>query len=473
MAIIGTLLSVNQPSGVWISIIQAFEKVTNNYVLGIIFLTVVIRLIWSLVELLTKYSQQKMNKVQVLMQPELEKVRAKYSNQPQIQQQKENEIYKRYMGKKTAGSCVVMIITMVLNMVVFFTLFTGLNTMATYKMSANYDNLKYTYVNCINVTDKYFEGNYNDLAKQEVFKDYENLAYKIGVDADGNKNISLVKVNADGSEEVLATDLYKNEKDFESVIPAVGETPEKIVSANENIIKMLDKIFPKYEEGEEVGSKEIVIYQTPALDKDGNPVVDENGNTVYDKLYLSTAIQSAIMEEVNVKYDQNKDSFLWIENIWLADSPFQNSVVDFNTIKSQLGTANVKDGEEQIFNAFMQDIKEAKNRENGYYILPLLCVAFTVLSMYTTTWYNKLKAKKKGQVYTKPKNGLAMQIILPILLGIFALFYNSVFSIYMVTGQVISMILSPLQLLIVDKIIEKQEKKKDKDKVVVDYSRKF
>lgn len=59
MAIISNLLSIAQPSGAWVSIIQAFEAVTNNYVLAIIFLTVVIRLIWAIIDTFSKYSQQK------------------------------------------------------------------------------------------------------------------------------------------------------------------------------------------------------------------------------------------------------------------------------------------------------------------------------------------------------------------------------------------------------------------------------
>ena len=84
MAIISSLLSIAEPSGAWISIIRAFEAVTNNYVLAIIFLTVVIRLIWAVIDTFSKYSQQKMNAIQANIQPELEKLKAKYANQPQV-----------------------------------------------------------------------------------------------------------------------------------------------------------------------------------------------------------------------------------------------------------------------------------------------------------------------------------------------------------------------------------------------------
>ena len=84
----------------------------------------------------------------------------------------------------------------------------------------------------------------------------------------------------------------------------------------------------------------------------------------------------------------------------------------------------------------------------------------------------EIKSKKKGIEPVKQQNGKIMMVVIPILLGIFALFYNSVFAIYMLVGQLVSLILSPLQLMIIDKIIDNKSKKEE-NKVIVDYSRKF
>lgn len=483
MAILSTLLSVSEPSGFWITIIKAFEAVTNNYVLAIIFLTVVIRVIWGLVDIFSKYSQQKMNAMQAKMQPELEKIKAKYANQPQVMQQKQNELYRRNYGRSYYGSCIIMLVVMILNLVIFFTLFAGLNSMAAYKISANYDNLKYNYENCLNVVNEYvvnnYDGDYNNPEVKDLFSDYENLEFIVETNPEnGEQNISLVCKNGEQNEVVYTC---KYSTDFsrvdESVTPSEtpeGEQPqEAIITSNEYIISILNKIFPVYEEGEEIGSKEIVLIENyqPELDAEGNQVVDAEGNPVYKPLYLSQAIQNVAMNRIENVYDANKDSFLWIENIWFADSPFQDSIVDYGTLKSQIGSANIEEGEEQIYNAFMVDLKDAKNRVNGYYILPILCVLVAVLSMYVNTLYNKIKNKKKGITPVK-QNGKWAQIIIPVLLGIFALFYNSVFAIYMLVSQLVATILTPLQLFIVDKIIDKT-KKKEEDKVTVDYSRKF
>ena len=128
--------------------------------------------------------------------------------------------------------------------------------------------------------------------------------------------------------------------------------------------------------------------------------------------------------------------------------------------------------EKTIKNSFIEDLRVERNRKNGYLILPILCIAMSLLSMQLPEFYNKYKAKKKGLPYVKSQTGKAMKLIMPVLLGIFALFYNSVFAAYMLTGQIVSMVLMIPEMMIVDAIAGKK-KQKDKDENVVDYSRKF
>ena len=92
MAYIGTLLSVSEPTGFWAGIIKAFENVTANYVLAIIFLTVVIRLIWGIVEIANKYASKRQADVNTKMQPELERLKVKYKNQPDLLARKQREV---------------------------------------------------------------------------------------------------------------------------------------------------------------------------------------------------------------------------------------------------------------------------------------------------------------------------------------------------------------------------------------------
>lgn len=468
MAFLSNILALSQPTGAWVSIIKAFEGATGNYILAIILLTVVIRVVWSVVETVNKYTTQKMTAVQSQMQPEMEKLEAKYAKQPQVLQQKKNELQQRYMGKSQIGGCLVTLVVMVLNMVIFFTLFSGLNGIASYRIASSYDSIKYTYANCLSVADKYLTDNYDQAI--EDFKNYENLKFVIEGEGE-EKTISLVKIEGE-NETVLVDKLaYKYQADFTTKVTVTpeeegGEATEKDVT-NQNIIDLIEKYIPVYEEGEEFGSKEVLLKTYT--------VQNEEGQDVEEKLYLSQAIQAVAMESVVAEYESTKESFLWIDNIWIADSPLENSVVSYSTVKNNLGKS-FEEGEETIYNAFMPDLKDEKGRANGYYILPILCVLTAVLSMVITNQYNKWKNKKKN-LPTMKKNAKWTQFILPAILGIFALFYNSVFAIYMLTGQLVSAVILPLQLFIVDKIMDKQEKKKKEKEAqnsnIVDYTRKF
>lgn len=456
MAILSSLLSVSEPSGFWITIVKAFEAVTNNYVLAIIFLTVVLRVIWSLVELGTKYNQQRMTAMQSKMQPELEKIKQKYEKQPQILQQKQNEIYKKYYGKKYYGSCVVSILSIVLNSVIFLTLLSGLNQIASYKNSVSYDSIKYTYANCLNVTDKFLEA---DASNVEYFQDYEKLSFEIS----GEGEEKVVKIVHNELGELYQT-AYKDEVDFTTTItvPAEkeGEEDSEKQVTNQNIIALIEKYFPVYEEGEEVGSKEIKTW----------PINTESGD---ETLYFSTALQSVAMENVVEIYDDTREGFLWIKNVWIADSPMSKSIVNYDSLASQIGKKNIEEGEETIYNAFMKDLKEERSTANGYFLLPILIVGTSVLSMFLTNLYNKRKNAKKGLPPMKQNAGWA-KIVVPVLLGLFALLYNSVFAIYMLTSQIVSTVLLVPQLILVDYFIDKKNKKEEeKTKVTVDYSRKF
>ncbi len=461
MAFISSLLSVQEPSGFWINIIRAFEGATKNYVLAIILLTVVIRLIWGLVDTGTKFNQQYMNSVQTKMQPELAKIKAKYEKQPQVLQQKQNEVYKKYYGKGYYGSCAITIIVMGLNLLIFFTLLSGLNVMSAYKIANSYESIRYTYINCVNVADHYlsnFESQEDKLDRLEYFADYENLKFVID---DENNTIALVYNDVE-------LDKIDYKQDFSSKRPILdykGETVEIVVEENENIIKLLDVYFPTYEEGEEEWSKDVLL--------DTKVLTDDEGNTVEEKLYLSQAIQRVAIENVKKVYDETKDSFLWIENIWIADTPFNKSIVSYNTLRGQVRNT-FQEGEERIYNAFMPDLKAQKSKTNGYFLLPILCIAAAFLTMQLTKFYNNRKNKKKGLPKVDNEKGKISQIIVPCLLGVFALFYNSVFSIYMLTGQVVSGLLLVPQLMFVDFVMDKRKAKKEKKELEnVDYSRKF
>ncbi len=431
MANLSLLLSVAAPSGFWITIIRAFENVTNNYVLAIIFLTVVIKLLWTPIDMFNRRSQQKMSAIQAQMQPELEIINKKYAKDQNLLKQKQNEVYKKY-NSKSMGGCFIMLVFMVLNLTIFFTLFSGLNAMSSYKISESYDSIKYAYANCLEVTNIYINENGED-----IFKDYENITYMI--DTESNE-IVLYKIEGDNKIE-LERNIYQTDFSYLSEEEIDGQIQTVTKSTNDYLNSLLNKF------------NEIVLNEQ---------TVEGSEETV--KFTLKDAVTESSAKLIKEKYENTKESFLWIDNIWISDSPFNQSIVSYDGYVSQIGKTNVEAGEETIYNSFIPKLQSTESRANGYFILPILCILASVL----TTILSSKMGKKNNQT----KQNKYLLIILPLIFGIFALFYNSVFAIYMLISQVMAAITLPIQNLILN-AIDKRKQKKEDEKIDIDYSRKF
>lgn len=433
MAIVSFLLSVVEPSGFWITIIKAFENVTNNYVLAIIFLTVIIKLIWTPIDMFNKRSQQKMSMVQAQMQPELDIINKKYAKDPNLLKQKQNEVYKKYNGK-SMGGCFLMLVFMILNLTIFFSLFSGLNVMGSYKISESYDTLKYAYANCLNVANNYLIENPE---KQDIFLNYENISFEI----DYENNEIVMYQTTDEEKVKLDSEPFKNDFSFEVEEDVDGTIQTVKKSSNVYIVNLINGLNEKILKEDAVEGSEKTI-----------------------KFTVEDAVKKSSFSLIKEKYLETKESFLWIDNIWISDSPFNQSIVDYNGYVSQVGKNNVEENEEIIYNSFMLQLKSSQSRTNGYFILPILCILASVLTMLLTS--------KVGNKNNQTKQNKLLLIILPIIFGIFALLYNSVFAIYMLISQIMAAITLPLQNLILNSI-DKRKSKKVEEKVEIDYTRKF
>ena len=104
---------------------------------------------------------------------------------------------------------------------------------------------------------------------------------------------------------------------------------------------------------------------------------------------------------------------------------------------------------------------------NGYMVLVLLAGAITFLSSFLANAGVKTKDKKGNQVKgAKPKP--TMGIVMAIIMIFFTFSYTSAFAIYIITNSALSMLLSYLSNLLLNKI---EVKKEVKDNKVADYVR--
>lgn len=462
MATLSAILSVAEPTGVWQTIIKAFEAGVGSYILAVVLITLIIRLIWAPLDTINKKLNKKNARIQAKMQPELEKIKAKYGADKNLLNRKTQEVYKRYNFSMT-GSCLFMILFLALNLLIFFSLFAGLNSMADYKISQEYDYLKYNYANVLNLTDQ----QYNE-QNTAFFEQYETLTFEV-IDN------QIVAKNAEGK--VIAQTEYKTDFSYPTdedqvdgegnvILDENGQPLKVVVSSDEAIYDLVTKF----------------VSPQPQTNENGEVVTGENGETIYEEKYVGDeiltgevtykqAIDSYVTRYIVTCYENRpeKSSFLWIENYWIADSPFKNSIFTYDEFVGEIGSNNVSEYEQVIYNSFMTNLDAQVGRVNGYLILAILSVGISFLSIFL----GNLTSKKKGEKIKQPTGGKVMMIVLPIIMGIFAIFYNSVFAIYLVVGQAINAALAPLENLIINKWDEHDEKKQqEKQNSVVSYRRK-
>ena len=65
-----------------------------------------------------------------------------------------------------------------------------------------------------------------------------------------------------------------------------------------------------------------------------------------------------------------------------------------------------------------------------------------------------------------------MLVIMPVIMGLFTLFYNSVFGLYIVVGALFGLITTPLTALLTELLESKMSKKELANVTTVSYSRK-
>lgn len=104
-----SFLNNNFISDLLVQLLYGLNSFINHYWLTIILLTIIIRLILIPIDV----KQRKSTRIMQELAPEAESLKKRYANNPQVLQQKTNELYKQ-KGASPFGGCLPMIVMMVL-----------------------------------------------------------------------------------------------------------------------------------------------------------------------------------------------------------------------------------------------------------------------------------------------------------------------------------------------------------------------
>ena len=208
---------------------------------------------------------------------------------------------------------------------------------------------------------------------------------------------------------------------------------------------------------------------------DGKWDIDDVAKTESGADFYAAAKKNAQHAVYNVYYSEDQvtiRSFLWIKNIFVSDN-WAQAVPDFATVTGQKGMATSKLTGITIdeYNDVMADVlgtggygKDGK--WNGLLILPILSIALSFLS-------TKLLSGSQAQPPAPPQDAQGegaekaqsqqqtmkmMQYVMPIMMGVFALFYSGAFALYMFTSSLCA-ILFQLAFNLIAKLVDKSRER--------------
>lgn len=393
--------AVSQPNGVWEKIIMAFHNGIHNYAWAIIVFTIVLKIILLPLDFLNKYVTAKNAKVQKAIQPELEKIQKQYGNNKQIINQKTMELYKKNNYSVT-GSCVVMLINMALTLTIFITLFSGLNSMAAYKVQYQYNEIQKSYYS----VEDYSNDNLAERYKHyfiEYASDTANLNDEGKIkDETAAKTYAIDKVKAE-----IAT--YNNETNNTNALKRYGEVKESWLWID-NIWKSDTPwtnsvaTFKEYSNSARATFKDVEIK-----------------NTADEQIGMLTAGDLKSLAEV--EYNQIMDP-----------------------IRESAGRAN----------GYLIVVILAA----GLNLISLLA------SQGKLKFKRKKKTTLEEEPKQKQPGGWLMLVLLPAIMIYITLIYNAVFGLYIFVSSLVTTAATPLINWLINVIDKKKQAKKDKEVTV-------
>ena len=404
-----SLITLAQPKGVWESILNAFKGWTGTYIVAVILVAVLVRLVFSFLDIINKKVTMKNGDVMNKMKPELEAIQKKYGYDQKLVSQKQNELYKKYQFNMM-GTCLPMLVTMVLQFVVFLTLWQSLQKVSNYNIVNKYEDMKNIYANVIALNERSGDFAYNDDDELKIEVDLENKTVKI-------KNVTQEL------DYEFETETFDGNKDvFDLINKYVNTESDEYVGNNlsENLVGIAQKLSEE------------------------NYLQNQEGFLWIKNIYKPESPSSPLFTKKEVK-----------------------KYLSSYYTKAEAQLEKEFDYEGKIFDyVITKGIGQKKLGSNGYYILSIIAMLVSFLSIWLS---NKLM---KGTGGNQNQSKL-MYFIMPIVMGIFTFMYTSLFAIYIIAGQFVMMALTPITTIIVKKWNAHDMKKKQEKQVeVVDYRRK-
>ncbi len=290
--------------------------------------------------------------------------------------------------------------------------------------------------------------------------------------------IFIVAINA-----FNAYSQYANVENYNVMVDSYNAKVETLCKDMET-----DEAFLRYDETQKVYFFDAdKLYEKEEIKAfvDGAMAADENKTKdLAIKEYFISEGQKAVLAAYEKDVLHNT-SFLWIKNIWATDASYKHPVLSFSEFKTEVERQNFQVGsnttgfagvaeftnvyEEDTYNTITGKLTAQKSQANGYYILILLSIGTILLQQ----WISMAGQKEQQKYSSVDGQGASQQkmtmIIMTVMFAIFSFMYSSAFSIYMIMSNVLSLI----STIVINKLVDIAESKKEAKALVERYNRRF
>lgn len=425
-------------------VVRWIIELFGSYVgLGIIVFTLVLKLITLPLDIYSKSKMRKNSLKMEKMRPQLEKLQKQYQNDQQTYNMKMMELYKKN-GYSMLGACLPMIVTLV---IFFFVL----GAFTSYSQYAN--------VRVFN----------------EMTNSYSEAIVAFAPEGEGVESISS-PVETDQKDEngnaiyrITRTVTYFEEGKFLAV-------EERQIFNTADQAQIQD---PSSIDWSTVTTEVTTSYyiQTQAVMNSSDETVqaalqairdahaeDADGTVWTDDMVAEEYIRQAGRDAAERSYDENKNSFLWVKNIWLPDTSYNHPVQGYNDFRNSASKVGVEITSEFYENELTANLSYEKGAANGYYILIVISIGSMFLSQFIVSKSNKAQNELQTADGRGKKTQRIMMIVMPIIFGIFSFMYSAAFSIYMIISNLFGILSTVLINLVIDSKFKKIEEREIQEK---------
>ena len=409
---------------------------------GIIVFSLILKCIVLPFDVYQRISMRKQNIKMKENKEKLEKLQKQYANDKKMYSQKMMELQKE-QGFSMLSSCLPMIISLV----IFFVAIGAFNDYSAYANLQNYNLLVKAYNDALKEKlSPYTYDEYCALSDEEktAIAEAAQYAYNVAVNSfDEEANKALIEENAEKEMKLAAENAVRQVAEN-----AVQKAATEAKTAALNAYKAED--------------------HTAELDANtGKAIAQTAENTVRTKAndYCKDIAQTKVFEA----YENGvKMNFLWIKNIWNADTFWTKPINKYDDFIKNIGNY-AKPGKgipEDQLNKMLNSAKYGDvmgkllddpeyNSANGYMILPVLTVLLSVAMQVLSYRQQKQGGQMNAQSESTSK---IMMFVMPVFMAWFAFSYTAAFALYLVMSYVVSIAISLIGSLVV-KIADKKTEK--------------